>query len=72
MPTVRNFCLKEEGEEYNKIKEIQLNYLDVKYKIEYNKPTQITCKGLYSADSILHYTGLICVVDKINYMKRQF
>lgn len=66
---IRDFYLKEEGEQYKKIKEIQLNYLDVKYKIEYNKPAQITCKGLYSADSMFHYTNLICVVEKIIYIK---
>ncbi|WP_332605120.1 hypothetical protein [Acinetobacter sp. ESBL14] len=70
LATAKDFYLKEEGEDYKKIKEIQLNYLDVKYNIEYHKPAQITCKGLYSADSMFHYTNLICVVDKVNYMKR--
>ncbi|WP_228284342.1 hypothetical protein [Acinetobacter sp. Tr-809] len=69
LPAARDFYLKEEGEEYKKIKEIQLNYLDVKYKVEYSKPAKITCKGLYSADSMFHYTNLICVVDKISYIK---
>lgn len=69
LPAAQDFYLKEEEEEYKKIKEIQLNYLDKKYKIEYKKPVKIICKNLYSADSMFHYTNLICVVDKISYIK---
>ncbi|EPR80897.1 hypothetical protein L292_1363 [Acinetobacter junii CIP 107470 = MTCC 11364] len=69
LPAAQDFYLKEEEEEYKKIKEIQLNYLDKKYKIEHKKPVKIICKNLYSADSMFHYTNLICVVDKISYIK---
>lgn len=54
---------------YNNVKKIQLNYTDNKFNINYKKNAKVVCADLYSADSMFHYTNLICIVDKITYIK---
>ncbi|WP_227518818.1 hypothetical protein [Acinetobacter sp. ANC 4169] len=63
----QNIYIPDEDLNLKNIKKIQLNYMDRKFKIVYKKPAKIICKDLYSADSIYHYTDVICIVDKILY-----
>lgn len=52
-----------------KVKKIQLNYLGKKNTINYNKDVKVTCKQIYLADSQYHFTDILCMVDKISYLK---
>ena len=38
-----------------------------KLKIKYDKPAIEYCKNVYSADSMYHFTDVLCIVDKIKY-----
>ncbi|MCO8043654.1 hypothetical protein OC498_13620 [Acinetobacter bohemicus] len=59
--------LESEDEYIENINKVQLNYLDKKIKISYNKKVELICKDIYSADSIFHYTEAICIVHSIKY-----
>lgn len=61
------FYLPSEKFSISNVKSIQLNYSGNNFKIKYKIPTKIICKSLYSADSLYHYTDVICIVDKITY-----
>ncbi len=65
----KNIYLSDDDVTYNNVKKIQLNYTDKKFNINYKKTAKIQCLDLYSADSMFHYTKLICIVDKISYIK---
>lgn len=65
----KNLFLENEGEYFKNVDKVQLNYLDKNFRINYNKNVELICKEIYSADSIFHYTDVICVVDSIKYNK---
>ncbi|MCW8039172.1 MULTISPECIES: hypothetical protein [Acinetobacter] len=54
-------------ESFHNVNKIQLNYMGKKLKIKYDKPATVYCKNVYSADSMYHFTDVICIVGKIKY-----
>jgi hypothetical protein len=62
-----NIYIYSEDESFSNVNKIQLNYMGAKLKIKYDKPATVYCKNVYSADSMYHFTDVVCIVDKIKY-----
>ncbi|WP_180024706.1 MULTISPECIES: hypothetical protein [unclassified Acinetobacter] len=62
-----NVYIYSEDESFHNVNKIQLNYMGNKLKIKYDKPATVYCKNVYSADSMYHFTDVICIVGKIKY-----
>ena len=62
-----NIYIYSEDESFHNVNKIQLNYMGNKLKIKYDKPAIVYCKNVYSADSMYHFTDVLCIVDKIKY-----